>query len=106
MQTGIARGIMSQLQPELTRAEIRLIRRQRPENLTAWMHYHQAVDAIASQGWSEDGLPLGGERDRRLGVRQRDHLGGCGHGRADPECDYQRVKPRHSRITPATIGPM
>jgi len=56
MQTGIARGIMSQLQPELTRAEIRLIRRQRPENLTAWTYYHQAVDAIASQGWNEAGL--------------------------------------------------
>ena len=56
MQTGIARGILSQLQPELTRAEIGLIRRQRPENLTAWTHYHQAVDAIASQGWNEAGL--------------------------------------------------
>lgn len=53
LQTGIARGVMSQLQPELTRAEIRLIRRQRPENLTAWTHYHQAVDAIASQGLNE-----------------------------------------------------
>lgn len=56
MQTGIARGIMSQLQPELTRAEIRMIRRQRPENPTAWTHYHLAVDAVASQGWSEAGL--------------------------------------------------
>lgn len=56
MQTAIARGIMSQLQPELTRAEIRLIRRQRPENLTAWTHYHQAVDAIASQGLNEAAL--------------------------------------------------
>jgi len=53
MQAGIARGIISQLQPELTRAEIGLIRRQRSENLTAWAHYHQAIDAIASQGWSE-----------------------------------------------------
>lgn len=56
MQAGIARGIMSQLQPELTRAEIDLIRRQRPENLTAWAHYHQAIDAIASDGWSETSL--------------------------------------------------
>ena len=56
MQAGIARGIMTQLQPELTRAEIELIRRQRPENLTAWAHYHQAVDAIASHGWSETSL--------------------------------------------------
>lgn len=56
MQAGIARGIISQLQPELTRAEIGLIRRQRSENLTAWAHYHQAIDAIASQGWSEASL--------------------------------------------------
>lgn len=53
IQAGIARGILSQLQPELTRAEIGLIRRQRPGNLGAWAHYHQAIDAIASQGWSE-----------------------------------------------------
>lgn len=56
IQAGIARGIMSQLQPELTRAEIGLIRRQRPGNLSAWAHYHQAIDAIASQGWSETAL--------------------------------------------------
>jgi TolB-like protein len=56
MQAGVARGIISQLQPELTRAEIDLIRRQRPDNLTAWAHYHQAVDAIASHGWSETSL--------------------------------------------------
>lgn len=56
MQAGVARGIISHLQPELTRAEIDLIRRQRPVNLTAWAHYHQAIDAIASHGWSETSL--------------------------------------------------
>ncbi|KQT09507.1 winged helix-turn-helix domain-containing protein [Ramlibacter sp. Leaf400] len=56
MQEGVARGIISQLQPELTRAEINLIRRQRPGDLTAWAHYHQAIDAIASSGWSEASL--------------------------------------------------
>jgi TolB-like protein len=56
MQAGIARGIISQLQPELTRAEIGLIRRQRSENVSAWDHYHQAIDAIASRGWSEASL--------------------------------------------------
>ena len=42
---------MTQLEPELTRAEIAHIRRQRPENLDAWAHYHQAIGAIALQGW-------------------------------------------------------
>ena len=56
MQCGIARGIMSQLQPELTRAEIGLIRRQRSANPGAWGHYHQAIDAMASHGWSESAV--------------------------------------------------
>lgn len=56
LQEGIARGIIAQLQPELTRAEIALIKRQRPENLDAWAHYHQGIDEIASRGWSEESL--------------------------------------------------
>lgn len=56
LQEGIARGIISQLQPELTRAAITAIRRQRPENLNAWAHYHQAVGVIAEGGWSEASL--------------------------------------------------
>jgi tetratricopeptide (TPR) repeat protein len=56
LQEGIARGIIAQLQPELVRAEIALIKRQRPENLDAWAHYHQGIDEIASRGWSEESL--------------------------------------------------
>jgi TolB-like protein len=56
LQEGIARGIIAQLQPELIRAEIALIKRQRPENLDAWAHFHQGVDEIASRGWSEESL--------------------------------------------------
>jgi TolB-like protein len=56
LQTGVARGVIAQLQPELTRAEIGQIRRQRPDNLTAWAHYHRGIDAIASHGWSESAL--------------------------------------------------
>lgn len=56
LQEGIARGIISQLQPELTRAAIAAIRRQRPENLDAWAHYHQAVSVVAEGGWSEASL--------------------------------------------------
>lgn len=56
LQDGIARGIISQLEPELTRAEIVHIRRQRPENLDAWAHYRQAIGAIALKGWSQASL--------------------------------------------------
>jgi TolB-like protein len=55
-QENIARGIISELEPELTRAEIAHIRRQRPENLDAWAHYHSAVGALAAGGWSADGI--------------------------------------------------
>jgi TolB-like protein len=54
LQEDIARGILSELEPELTRAEIAHIRRQRPENQDAWAHYHQAVGAVALQGWGRE----------------------------------------------------
>jgi TolB-like protein len=56
LQEDIARGIITQLEPELTRAEIAHIRRQRPANLDAWAHYHQAVGAVALQGWGADAM--------------------------------------------------
>ena len=56
LQEDIARGIISELEPELTRAEIAHIRRQRPENQDAWAHYHQAVGAIAINGWGRDAV--------------------------------------------------
>lgn len=52
LQETIARGIISELEPELTRAEIALIRRQRPENVGAWGSYRQAIGATALKGWS------------------------------------------------------
>lgn len=55
-QERIARGIISELEPELTRAEIAHIRRQRPEHLDAWAHYHAAVGTLAASGWSADGM--------------------------------------------------
>lgn len=55
-QESIARGVISQLEPELTLAEVAHIRRQRPQNLDAWAHYHEGVAALASQGWSEEGF--------------------------------------------------
>ncbi len=56
LQEDIARGIITRLEPELTRAEIAHIRRQRPENLDAWAHHHQAVGAVALQGWGADAM--------------------------------------------------
>ena len=56
LQDDIARGIISELEPELTRAEIALIRRQRPENIDAWGCYRQASGAIALKGWNEDAI--------------------------------------------------
>ncbi|MDZ4290902.1 MAG: winged helix-turn-helix domain-containing protein [Hydrogenophaga sp.] len=56
LQEDIARGVMSELEPELTRAEIAHIRRQRPENQDAWAHYHQAVGSLALQGWGHDAM--------------------------------------------------
>ena len=52
LQDEIARGIIVELQPALTRAEIAVIRRQRPENIGAWGFYHQAGGALAANGWN------------------------------------------------------
>jgi adenylate cyclase len=54
LQDDIARAIMIELEPELTRAELTIIQRQRPENLDAWSHYRKAVGAIGLHGWNED----------------------------------------------------
>ena len=52
LQDEIARGIIVELQPALTKAEIAVIRRQRPENIGAWGFYHQAGGALAANGWN------------------------------------------------------
>ena len=52
LQGEITRAIIVELQPALTRAEIAVIRRQRPENIGAWGFYHQAGGALASNGWN------------------------------------------------------
>jgi TolB-like protein len=56
LQEAIARGIIGELEPELTRAEIMLIRRRHPDNVDAWGHYHRAVGAMALKGWNEAAL--------------------------------------------------
>lgn len=77
LQEDIARGIIMQIEPELTRAEIAHIRRQRPDNLDAWAHYHQAVGSVALQGWGADAMA-----DARAHLRQSvalDPSFGLGH---------------------------
>jgi adenylate cyclase len=54
LQDDIARGIIVELEPALTRAEIAVIRRQRPENVDAWGFYHQAAGTLAGKGWNEE----------------------------------------------------
>lgn len=56
LQEGIARGIIVRLQPQLARAEIAVVRRQRIENLDAWAHYHHAVVALGTKGWCEEAV--------------------------------------------------
>ncbi|HJQ57135.1 MAG TPA: adenylate/guanylate cyclase domain-containing protein [Vineibacter sp.] len=56
LQDEIARNIIAEIEPELTRAEIAVIRRQRPENVDAWGFYRQAVGAIALKGWREEAV--------------------------------------------------
>ncbi len=56
LQDDIARGIMIELEPALTRAEVSVIRRQRPSNVDAWGCYHQAIDALGGHGWNEQAV--------------------------------------------------
>ena len=53
LQDDIARGIIIELEPALTQAEIAVIRRQRPENVDAWGYYHQAAGLLGGNGWNE-----------------------------------------------------
>jgi adenylate cyclase len=53
LQDDIARGIIIELEPALTQAQVTVIRRQRPENVDAWGCYHQAAGALGGKGWNE-----------------------------------------------------
>jgi adenylate cyclase len=56
LQDQIARGIIIELEPALTQAEIAVIRRRRPENVDAWACYHQAAGALGGKGWNEQAV--------------------------------------------------
>ena len=54
LQDEIARRIMVELEPALTKAEFSSVRRRRIDNVDAWAMFRQAVGAISVQGWSEE----------------------------------------------------
>jgi adenylate cyclase len=56
LQDEIAIQIIRELEPQLTRAELTLIHRQRPDNLDAWSRYRQALGTMALKGWNEEAL--------------------------------------------------
>ncbi len=65
LQETIARAVIAELEPALTRAEIAVVRRQRPENVDAWGCYRQALGALSLKGWSEDALHEATDHFRR-----------------------------------------
>jgi len=54
LQDQIARGIASRIEPELTRAEIALIRRRGHGNASAWSFFREGYGLISLKGWSEE----------------------------------------------------
>jgi TolB-like protein len=54
LQDEIARRIMVELEPALTKAEFSSVRRRHIGNVDAWAMFRQAVGAISVQGWSEE----------------------------------------------------
>ncbi|HET9715411.1 MAG TPA: winged helix-turn-helix domain-containing protein [Pseudolabrys sp.] len=63
LQDEIARQIMMELEPALTKADFSIIRRRRTESVDAWSHYRAAAGAIAINGWNEESIA---EAIRRL----------------------------------------
>jgi len=54
LQDRIARGIAGRIEPELTRAEIALIRRRGQGNVSAWSFFREGYGLISLKGWSEE----------------------------------------------------
>lgn len=54
LQDRIAHAIAIQLEPELTRAELRVIERRHPDNLDTWSRYRKAIGALSIKGWNAE----------------------------------------------------
>jgi adenylate cyclase len=73
LQDEMARAIMVELEPELTRAELTHIKHQRPDNLDAWSHYRKAAGLIAQHGWNIESVPAAIE-ELREAIRLDPHF--------------------------------
>ncbi|MGC1623996.1 MAG: winged helix-turn-helix domain-containing protein, partial [Pseudolabrys sp.] len=56
LQDEIARRIIVELEPALTKADFSVIKRRRIDSVDAWSHFRQAAGAIAVQGWDEESV--------------------------------------------------
>ena len=56
LQDEIARRIIVELEPALTKADLSVVKRRRIDSVDAWSHFRQAAGAIAVQGWNEESV--------------------------------------------------
>jgi TolB-like protein len=56
LQDEIARQIIVELEPALTKAEFSSVRRKHADNVDAWTHFRQAIGVISVQGWNEESV--------------------------------------------------
>jgi TolB-like protein len=59
LQDEIARQIIVELEPALTKAEFSSVRRRRTDSIDAWTHFRQAAGAVAVHGWNEESVVSG-----------------------------------------------
>jgi TolB-like protein len=65
LQDEIARRIMVELEPALTKADLSVIHRRRTDSVDAWSHFRQAAGVIAIHGWNEDSVTEAMQQLRR-----------------------------------------
>ncbi len=81
LQDEIARQIMTELEPALTKADLSVIDRRRIDNVDAWSHFRQASGYIAVHGWSEDSVAEALNRLRQaIAVELKLRTGACAAG--------------------------
>ncbi len=59
LQDEIARRIIVELEPALTKADLQVVPRRRTDSVDAWSHYRHAAGAIAVNGWNEESVATG-----------------------------------------------
>ena len=56
-QTDVVQKIVTQIEPELNRAELRVMQHRKPVDMGAWSLCREASATLAQQGWSETTFP-------------------------------------------------